>query len=432
MSRVRDDIDQLTARLTTPAAPPSTQPRLLTLLMGHLPVRAGLWRLPASRVLVPGAEAILVAREEDDSMVLECIGDCGCPDGEELLPRLPVESTCVLVPNSGAAPELIADLESDRVALVTGADQAAIVGAYRLLKNLEIAPGIEIEVVIAGQETDEARAAVERLSDATARHLARPIRFAGAIPRIDADTGLMQSRCVPRPTDGLLGIAREIRRGPERKRPPVPAVGNQRTVSAGLAAVNESVHAVYPAAQPERVPLAETAGEDQPPGDASVVVEEARLAPNIMLDVAPISSVPPSPSAAPSPERPVIEPGPVAVDSSLCRHVPGLCPLSVRCPGHEVVELARDDAGGLHLLLPPEAASRVPVVVSWTRRHQDLLTMAVPGLEWHADSEPVVHILGEVVDLLCDLRDSSWKPHLLVRVDLSTAADFTSVALARE
>ena len=52
MSRIREDITRLTACLTTPADTAGDRPELLTLLLGHLPIRAGLWRLPAGASVV--------------------------------------------------------------------------------------------------------------------------------------------------------------------------------------------------------------------------------------------------------------------------------------------------------------------------------------------------------------------------------------------
>ena len=74
MSRLRDDIENLTARLTTSAGVSVDRPSVTVLLLGHLPVRAGLWRLPAARKLLPDSEQILVVRCEEDDLFLECIG----------------------------------------------------------------------------------------------------------------------------------------------------------------------------------------------------------------------------------------------------------------------------------------------------------------------------------------------------------------------
>ena len=82
MSRLRDDIEQLTARMTTPAANVADQsdiesmerPEIMVLIMGHLPVRAGLWRLPTACFLLPECQSIIVARQENDDLFLEWTG----------------------------------------------------------------------------------------------------------------------------------------------------------------------------------------------------------------------------------------------------------------------------------------------------------------------------------------------------------------------
>ena len=122
-------------------------------------------------------------------------------------------SACVIVPPSGASPELVADLDSDRLAIITGGDQAAIVAAYALVKGLSVPLDVPVELIVVGQQEDQGRETAERLADAALRHLGRVVDYRGVIPAIGADTGLAQSRMLPRPADGLLSVARTARGG---------------------------------------------------------------------------------------------------------------------------------------------------------------------------------------------------------------------------
>ena len=221
MSRLRDDIDQLTARMTTPgvsAGIPSDiesaeRPEILVLLMGHLPVRAGLWRLPTACFLLPDCQSIIVARQEHEDLFLECTGSSAAGIDESslsMLEYLPSDSKVVIVPDSNIDADALAEMAPDRVALVTGGDQAAIVGAYSHLKNLKVDQDVAVELVIVGSEPDQVGDTATRLIDAASRHLDRQVRFVGAMERIEANTGLVASCTVADHSGGLLELVRRV------------------------------------------------------------------------------------------------------------------------------------------------------------------------------------------------------------------------------
>ena len=448
MSRLRDDIDQLTACMTTPGmerdhddAPGSRQrPEIIVLLMGHLPVRAGLWRLPAARFLCPDSKSLIVAHQEEESLLLECVGgSLESLDQASLsrLEHLSADSKIVLVPDSNIDSERLADVEPDRIAIVTGGDQAAIVGAYSQLKSLKISDDLVVELVIVGAAPSRVDATANRLIDAASRHLNREIRFVGAIEKINVDGSTMTSCAVSDHEGGLLEMAARIRRGPVIDRPRDADHSSSRVVSSRF-----DEGSVTPGSLAQAMIEFESTSVSGTGDGVKREVEPdcSRLIPG------PSTFVEPPRASVPSTTRDV----PVTtamnmvsgheeklnvVDSDqktlLSSHLPGIKSLPVHCPICRTIELGIDDSGHLHLLSRDVDMSRIPAVQTWIREHQHLLQMAMPGVRMDGDGAPRVHVLGEDVDVLCGLRGTGWHPHLLVKVDESDRGKWTRVPLER-
>ncbi|MAT81660.1 MAG: hypothetical protein CMJ29_08445 [Phycisphaerae bacterium] len=430
MSRLRDDIEQLTARLTTAVDAKPDRPSVCVLLMGHLPVRAGLWRLPAARRLLPDCEQILVVRCEGEEVFLECIGrfDMVLSDTPDLFDQLPSKTTVVIVPESSTTADDIKAFDPDSIALVTAGDQAATAGAYRMLKSMDLPDGQVVDLVIAGSEGVSVEETASRLQETVSRHLELTMNLKGEIPRIEADTGLTQSTVMKLPEGGLQAIVRRVRRG-------IRQTSSARTASDRLMSSGDldqaSAMSSLPASMPLEVEQDIPSSHDEEPC--------ARLSP-----VAPVpqwsSAAPQAVTMAEEDERHPEKrtPRSAAEDhvsdaaAELCAHVPGLRKLPVQCPDHEAIELAIDETGSLHLVTRCEDVLHVPAVLAWIVRHHTLLEMALPDTCFGQTAEPAVHVLSEDLDVLCGLRHSSWQPHLLVRVDQQGPAGWTSVPLGSD
>ncbi|MBG82997.1 MAG: hypothetical protein CMJ40_00455 [Phycisphaerae bacterium] len=437
MSRLRDDIEQLTARMTTPAANVADQsdiesmerPEIMVLIMGHLPVRAGLWRLPTACFLLPECQSIIVARQENDDLFLEWTGSSVVDldeSGLSMLEHLPSHSKFVVVPDSNIDAEVLADMAPDRVALVTGGDQAAIVGAYSQLKNLKIDSEVAIELVIVGSEPDKVGETATRLIDAASRHLDCEIRFAGAIERIEANTGLVASCEVADQDGGLLELVRRVRRGPAPSRNQSADSANQRVVSTGMSGdmsttgsfARNMVHPEYEVDDSSASEIESDCKRLLPM--QPVVMKHAQEAAEVV--------VPPleSPELDAQTRTPSVD---APVEASLASHLENLRALPVNAPVCPSIELAVDDSGQLHLLARDVDVSGIPVVQNWIREHQDLLTMALPDVRFHHPESIRIHVLGQDVKVLCGLRGTGWHPHLLVRVDEATRGNWMHVSL---
>ena len=427
MSRIRDDITRLTACLTTPSEHVRDRPELVTLLLGHLPIRAGLWRLPAARLLLPEASRIVVAREDEQELVVECIGDGFDPVATNLIPSC---CACVMVPPSGASPELVADLDADRLAIITGGDQAAVVAAYALIKGLSVPLEVPVELIIVGQEEGEAAATAERLADAVVRHLGRVVDYRGVISAIGADTGLTQSRMLPRPMDGLLTIAREARGGVSPDHQPdsearhrvVNAAGQDSSLPEHVSPEFEADSIAVPMRDSERVVLEPlpVASQDQIPPVTAPINPEAQV------QRSPLETM-----DRDKPFRGVEGSREPQQAMSLCDHLPGLSVLGFRCPDHDSAEFALDETGALHLVVSASDSGGIPAIIGWTLRHWSLLGEVISGLPGQS-VEPMVHVLSQDAQLLIGLRDTPWQTHLLVPVAQAGPQGLACVPLSRQ
>ena len=434
MSRLRDHIDQLTEKMTTPSDLPdigpglesSERPEILLLLMGHLPVRAGLWRLPAARFLLPECRSILVARQDGDDLLLECIGSSTCLENADLqsMSHLAADSTVVIVPDTNMSADLLKQVDPDRVALVTGGDQAAIVGAYSQLKKLPVDWHMPVELIIVGSKASQITETAGRLIEAASRHLDRSVRFSGAIEKIEADTGLAASCAIPGHQGGLLELVKNVRRGFSCHTRDVPEVGNRRVVSDGI---------FDPALSSE--PLVHPDSDTSPVNQSIPVRTKSECIQLLPFQDLPVHSSPSISDGATSKVESGVD-GEAAVQSvsgqmldSLSSHLPGMQSLPVYCPACKTIELAVDESGNLHLLAQDGDVSNIPVVQTWVREHHHLLQMAMPGVRLDGPDPAQVHVLGQNVKVLCDLRGTGWKPHLLVRVDQTTSGQWAHIPL---
>jgi len=186
------------------ASRPDVSPRGLTieaLVLGHLPVLAGAWAAQHARSLARerGAPAAL-ARLTADAAVVQAVGprealeSFGERDSLEDAARLASARCGDVVVRVDATSEL--DLAAaprvDRVTLLAGTDEAAVVAAYRTLKGLKDAMGEgarPVAVRLMGGGEDATAAAEARLRRVAQAFLEMEIEFLPAAGRIDAGTG---------------------------------------------------------------------------------------------------------------------------------------------------------------------------------------------------------------------------------------------------
>ncbi|MDP7008381.1 MAG: hypothetical protein QGI78_02315 [Phycisphaerales bacterium] len=361
------DYAQLAEMFTTVEEPIVLQPQVDLLLLGHLPVQGGLWLVPyAWRESEGGVGALL--RMHKETVDLAIVGDVdldisNCNSIEEAFELVAkVVTNWMVQPSSDADSTSLLHCDADRITLLSGADQAAVVGAYRLLKGLVVASNQNevtprLNLVIVGTEEKAANDAANRITQ-TAHHqlgvqleVGHPLAAMGSACRVASQANF------PR-TSGVVDILSRIR------------VATQRVGSAHDTELNSIPDTPRPTLELEE-PVIEI-----PTEDSRYEIEK----------------------------------------KTLVSYVDGLIGIQPRCPEHEEVELAVDTMGRLHVLADAEDFRDVAIVASWAQRYHALLSMACGGIEIDAERAPKQHVFTSNAVTIADLHGTDLALHLLAEV----------------
>ena len=358
-------------------------------VLGHLPVRATLWaRQYACASAKVSKEVVALVRAASGSTAIDLItgrepvGAAGSADLQGALQTIHESADrVVLRVDERHEPELLDRPEVGTITVLTGADEAAVVASYRLVKTIDASlrdrfevddegPLLRIAVMGAGRE--QAEDAREKLQNAVDSFIERPVEIVIGSARIDATgtTNIFRDSVAHHAgdlIDGLVALAHRIEIDGEH-------------VDAG----------------PELAGLVETKAID--PSE----VRARRIEPERKDDDA-------------SPD----------VRDGLCAMIEGVRPIETRCPKAPGVEMGTDDEGRLHLLACDadceEALERLYVAQSWARDHLGLLLRAESGLRFpssdpHAETDAVMHLMSYEPAALQRLYDTRVRMYALARV----------------
>lgn len=357
-------------------------PSVEAVLLGHLPVRASLWvRQYACSVARRRSETVALVRAVAGSTSIDLI------TGTEPMQSMEMGSLheamrlvndradrVILRVDETTEPELLERDEIDEVTILTGADEAAIVASYRLIKTItgvweaDSAIGVpHLRLAVMGATGQQVAQASAKLTRAVDAFLDRPIEIIDAAGRIDA-TGTANIY-----RDSMAHRASEI---------------IDTLVETGCGVPAE-----------ESVPVRE-----------DVVVPESVLTPE---------------SIETFDDEIRHEPIPfIRHSESLCSLLEGLTKLDTRCPHAPGVELACDAQGRIHLVCDdaPGAVGRIESARAWVRDHLDLLLRAEPLVTIPGASERLelttAHVLAREPRSLRGLIDSEIKLYALARVEM--------------
>ncbi len=355
--------------------------RVEAVLLGHLPVLGAVWvsQYASQRALDENAPVGLISLAGDESRV-EIFGASSAADRQTktLADAIAVAaartSTWLIRGDEAACQSLLDGSDApDDITLLTGADEAAVVASYRLIKSIvagthaddEESPQLKLSVM--GAPPDRADQAVSRISRAVASHLGRAIHVEACVSQITPRGGAMLYHG---PCDApVCDIVPWIRRCVEEAEAP---------------AVN-----IAPATPPPPAP--------DRPARPSKPIQNRQLDP---IELEPPSAV--SPKSARTP--------------SLAALIDGLTPLDIRCPYASNIELALDKTGSLHLIAsdPASAGSDLLTVDAWSRAHASLIAQAVTSLSpgWQSHR----HIVVENAPPARGLLDADVRVHLCIEV----------------
>lgn len=384
-------------------------------VLGNLPGMSGPWLTQYGQLLAQQDGHVAILHLRDDHLDLELIeptdhrattaqsngerrptpafrippggfGQRDLIDVLELLagsPTSPVRTFLVHLDASPGALSYLLDFEY--WTLLSGADDAAIVAGYRLLKQLlesdERVARAHVGLMVVGSDRTAGQSAARKLRAAVANFLHAPLELIGYQQK------MVPARCR---TLGSFGNLPELwprlTAWLNALQPPAaqPAAAHEEATANKLPPLQQPVQvAAQPAAtaEPRRAEPqpAETAGRDF---DAQA--QEIDL-------FALIDS-----------------------DHRTTASIPGGIALEARCPSQPDTQLALDAAGRLHLLhrhdsadgdppTPKEAIVELVAVRDWARQHRQLLQLTERGRRFDPDTDPILHLFTDRADLSVNL-----------------------------
>ncbi len=209
--------------------PKATAPVIEALILGHLPVLAAAWAVQYARhIAVETGQPVALARVNAGSISLDAI----FPDADQAAaarPGLPLADTAQSLARAAMlAPRLLIRVDEtaepdlpnlpslDRITLLTGCDDMAVVSCYRTLKHLcQDSPTGEatapVGIAIMGAEHEKALGADQKLRRAALTFLAKGLEPATIVSRMDVCAQVHIHRGTWDSTVGeLLTIARDL------------------------------------------------------------------------------------------------------------------------------------------------------------------------------------------------------------------------------
>jgi hypothetical protein len=363
----------------TPADEPEEgRPLVELVILGHLPVRASLWvRQYACLSARKRNETVALVRAAGGSVAIDVI------TGRDTVQIEPVDDVetgvtiarhaaarVVLRVDETAEPELLERAGLDEVTILTGADEAAVVASYRLIKTLaaslddRLDPecGPRLRVAVMGNPGPEIETARQKIARACKAFLDRPIEILDASGRIDAT--------------GTVTVCRSDEAGAAEHALEVLLGGT--TAAGGPAA-------------PAGLRLTEAPAEETLPGQPEVIVPRD----------APVEA---TVSARTERADRIIETRITRLREPLSCLVEGLRPIEARCPSAPGVELACDDDGRLHAVATDDqgagqAVAALLTASAWARANLALLIraeagVAMPSTDPRDDHGTPLHLLA--------------------------------------
>ena len=374
-------------------------------IVGHLPVRAGVW-------LTPYADAI--ACEHGPTALLRLDSDVASlmllrppldheidPPETDTVPQAieqlaPHAETWILRPPPGTPLDQVLAAGADRITILSSADEAAVVAAYQLIKDLvEAAENADCQLppmglAVLGSDRHTADRMRQRLNRTTNTFL---------------DIELPMIACISQ----MQPAIRATDFGRYTNEPP-------RSMSAYLELIHDAVKDVEPAPSVEAEPGPPIIHVPSRPKPRAV--DPADLPRSKAVQPATIK-VPPKPTIEVEPKQPerALEPDEDGAPIPLAHYVDALTPLKqVRCPGHELVELGVDKSGRIHVLAREAQLREVRIVETWAKAHRELIAMACPDCEFDPAGKVVSHVFTDEPATVADLHASDLHLHVLTPV----------------
>lgn len=339
------------------------------LVMGHVPVMAPAWiRQYARHLCDHGKGPVAILSVCDGMASVDLVGATAEPQNA-LGPAIAAASsackTWLVRVDDTLESTAIAACPKGALTLLTGADEAAVVGAYRAVKAV-LAPASRerrVYAVVTGSPTPLAFSAFDRLSRASRAILGSGVTLAAVLPRINAEPGhepaaIFEGRC-----------------------------GDVR-------AALDMLRRVEPQARPAT------------PTSPAPTSPAPRATPNIVDP-----TLPPPPGATPASPR----------GTSLIRHLRGVRSIGAICPAAPGVELGVDIDGRVHLAAEASesvdrAMGQIALASAWLAEHRALVSMLCEHLAASLDpgAAPTLHLFATDPKALRRVPDPAARLHAIL------------------
>lgn len=387
------------------ARTPAVRHFVEALLFGHMPPMAGAWAAQfAAKTAKDSGEPVAFVRLHAGHTTVQVFGAPANTTptesddfAEAVRIAAGIANRIIVRVDETDEPSLVRWDALNAVTLLAGADQAAVVAAYRTIKQIagaldDARSGVALRVSFTGVDDDKARGAFEKLERAAAAFLETPLTRLPGVSRMAPSIGLTLHRAeTPLDAQQALGIVAGALGAPK----------SMRARASKHAATVVSAHAV--AAQDDAPDCAAL----DAPDDAGERAHAERIKAR---------------------ERDRSEGGVTAtaraVDAqdSLAARLDALTPTPFRCPHAPDVEVAVGEDGALHLLVDQRARGAVKSLLcarAWAAANMALLVAACRGERTpgaRADRPLALHVFVREAKRARALLDTDVRVHLLMRV----------------
>lgn len=407
-----------------------------TVLVGNLPVMAGLWTTQFADAVARIAGPTALVRFERDDVTIELLR----ADGRQVPPAGPaavsrwlpraastVRRWLICVPAETSPAEVLA--AGQEILLMTGADEAAVTGAYLRLKYLAdegVHAGTPIErvgLVIVGATAEQAAHAAARLGDAARSFLGVDVETVACLPRIERVESSARATYPAEECPPIAQFTRELQSA---------RVGASHRFDTDLPAASLVMHTEAAAVEPKFPSMPQPFTSRQEPlahGDSAMDTTHAPQSTHTSQSTHASHNSPPAPHtphAAPARTAPAFAALPIAeLPLKLVPLLRGLRALGISCPMAPDIELALDDERRMHIVGRADQLARVRTARTWAAMHRELLGMAFAELKdgfevrerillGDAREAISLHGTGVLLDVLVVAETPSGRVHVVV------------------
>lgn len=428
----------------------ASRPSIGLVLQGHLPVYGGLWLSQFGDWIGQRSGPACLVRYEHDALTLEILRGDGrrlvMSPGQDIQHVLKqasafIRNWLVVVPSQMPVQEM-ASLDADRICILTGADKAAIVGCYGLVKDLAATwseSDLEhrpIELVVVGAEQNRAIQVCEHLNRMSAEHMELELPLLGALQKagpIDSTVRISIPLEKSISVEELIHLMHQLEehRSDRFDEPaatavkpppgqlaiePEPQSDRAEHVIASIShgqLLQEEQDDQYRHIASAVTPLVEQAehpGPDEEQLEVTQVAEPVEMDPVRSSKLGHITDlIAETAEAARKSEQ-----GKASSTQAdgLLGLIHGLQPLEFSCPGCSEVELAVDSMGQLHLVAHVDHVDRLHAAAKWARDNARLLSSACGRLGASGSFKIMRDVITSDPDRIIQFHGTGFLLHL--------------------